>query len=177
MAVVDMNGDGLDDIVRLHDAEELSIELQQQDGTFTTSYTHTFDDQIWSIAIADADFNGWRDIAAGGWGNTTYLSATSQNGSLSFSPHLLSPNISLLQGSKVVVRWQAAFTVSPNPASDFLYVTHSGDKPVQYHLETLAGTQVQRKVLESGGQLPLAGVPAGVYLVRGGGQVAKVVVR
>lgn len=76
-----------------------------------------------------------------------------------------------------VVRLRSAFTVSPNPASDYLYVTHPGNKRMEYHLETLAGTRVLSKVLESGEGVSLAGIPTGIYLVRGGGGVARVVVR
>ncbi|MBC8074369.1 MAG: VCBS repeat-containing protein [Deltaproteobacteria bacterium] len=67
MAVVDMNADGLDDIVRLDDGEDLEIEYQQPDGTFTRLQWGTLPgDGAWGMAIADADNNGYPDVFAGG---------------------------------------------------------------------------------------------------------------
>ncbi|MGH1346013.1 MAG: FG-GAP-like repeat-containing protein [Nannocystales bacterium] len=65
MAVADMNGDGLDDIVRLDATRFLEIEYQQEDGSFTISKRIDTMLNSWSIAVADIDGNGYNDIFAG----------------------------------------------------------------------------------------------------------------
>ena len=68
MAVADMNGDGRDDLVRLDDGYDLSIEHQGADGRFTTRYLGTVSDQRqWSLSVGDADNNGMPDILTGGY--------------------------------------------------------------------------------------------------------------
>jgi hypothetical protein len=67
IAIVDMNADGLDDIVRLHDGVELEIEYQQEDGTFMRIGGVSIGGSgAWGMAIADVDNNGYPDIFAGG---------------------------------------------------------------------------------------------------------------
>lgn len=67
MAIADMNADGLDDIVRLHDGIDLEIEYQQEDGTFVRFGWGTVPGSgAWGMAIGDADNNGYPDIFAGG---------------------------------------------------------------------------------------------------------------
>jgi MYXO-CTERM domain-containing protein len=66
MGIADMNADGLDDIVRLHDAEELQIEYQQPDGTFVLLDYGSINGGSWTLAIGDADHNGYPDIFTAG---------------------------------------------------------------------------------------------------------------
>ncbi len=82
MGVVDMNGDGLDDIVRLSNAQILTLEYQSANGgafsTFTYGDLGTSNE--WAIAIADVDHNGYNDILAGGAYNQLKLLRANNNG-------------------------------------------------------------------------------------------------
>jgi hypothetical protein len=74
VAVVDMNNDGLDDIVRLEDAQNLNIEYQQADGSFVNfSWGQISESNEWAIWIADVDNDGKNDILAAGSYNQTKL--------------------------------------------------------------------------------------------------------
>ncbi|MCX4242459.1 FG-GAP-like repeat-containing protein [Paraliomyxa miuraensis] len=68
MGVADLDGDGLDDIIRMHDADDLEIEYQQPDGTFShyVWMQGLPGSSQWGMAIGDADGNGYKDIFAGG---------------------------------------------------------------------------------------------------------------
>lgn len=68
IAVVDMNGDGLDDIARLDEGTILNIEYQQVDGTFTNlEIGQIANGSQWSMCAADCDNNGFNDVLAGGF--------------------------------------------------------------------------------------------------------------
>ncbi|MEZ4803454.1 MAG: FG-GAP-like repeat-containing protein [Gelidibacter sp.] len=88
IGVADMNGDGLDDIVRLSGATNLQIEYQTS-GNFTLLNYGSIpgNGTEWGFAIADVDRNGFNDIIVGGAYNglkllkanatgTTYTSTT-----------------------------------------------------------------------------------------------------
>ncbi|MCB0547096.1 MAG: CRTAC1 family protein, partial [Phaeodactylibacter sp.] len=68
IAVVDMNGDGLDDIVRLAQGRQLQIEYQQSAGTSFLNYTfgNLSAQSQWSMCVADVDNDGYNDVLAGG---------------------------------------------------------------------------------------------------------------
>jgi|GEM_PF-64326 len=67
VTVVDINNDGLDDLVKMDQSEDLVIDLQNQDGSFTNynlgNITGT--NRVWGMAVADVDHNGWKDIFTG----------------------------------------------------------------------------------------------------------------
>jgi len=67
IGVTDMNGDSLDDLVRLDDADDLEIEYQQADGSFERYvFGNLPGSSQWGMALGDIDGNGFVDIFAGG---------------------------------------------------------------------------------------------------------------
>ncbi len=96
MAVVDMNQDGRDDIVRLRRARDLFIDYQQSDGSFealalgTPSSTNQ-----WGMAIGDTDNNGFPDIISGGYFDGLYYWQANTNGSSYTQSELDGPSIFL----------------------------------------------------------------------------------
>jgi len=78
-AVVDMNGDHLDDIVSVTPTN-INIFYQQPGGTFTeTNITTTTADNSasWSLAAGDYDGNGYTDLLYGGGSGVTFMRANS----------------------------------------------------------------------------------------------------
>ncbi len=75
MGVVDMNGDGLDDILKLDDARTLVVDYQNANGTFTTvNYGNMSSSGQWGFAAADIDNNGHKDVVSGGsYDGTHYM--------------------------------------------------------------------------------------------------------
>jgi len=77
LAVADMNGDFLDDIVTVSEGE-IQIHYQEATGGFTPVIIATdLADFLptWSIAIADYDKNGFSDILYGGGSGVTFMRA------------------------------------------------------------------------------------------------------
>ncbi len=74
ISVVDINNDGLDDIVKMDQSDVLVIDLQNANGTYTNYDlgTITGGTNVWGMALADVDHNGWKDVATGVNG-TMYL--------------------------------------------------------------------------------------------------------
>lgn len=67
MAVADMNGDGLDDMIHLHQSRRVMIEYQNPDGSFTIhDYGDVSGANQWGMCIGDVDANGHRDVFSGG---------------------------------------------------------------------------------------------------------------
>ncbi len=66
IGVVDMNGDGLDDIVRLDQTRNLKIDYQVPGFNFS-GYTYgNLVGTQWSLCVADVDNNGYNDVFTGG---------------------------------------------------------------------------------------------------------------
>lgn len=94
IAIVDMNGDGLDDVVRLHDAEDIEIEYQQPNGTFVRLIVDTVS-HVWGITIADIDENGYMDMVVGGFYDDLKLLLASNDGTSFTTSTLGGPSIFL----------------------------------------------------------------------------------
>ena len=64
MAVVDMNGDGRDDLVRLHETDRLMIDYQNEPGQVFSAYDYgeVPRGSIWAVCAADVDRNGFNDL-------------------------------------------------------------------------------------------------------------------
>ena len=102
VGVADMNGDKLDDIIRLEDGKDLTIEYQTCGSNF---YSYTFGEvsqnQQWSMAIADVDGNGFNDIMVGGLNDEVKLLLASSMG-LFYTESVLPESSFFVQGSNFV---------------------------------------------------------------------------
>lgn len=77
MAVVDMNGDYLDDIVTVN-STNITIMVQQANGTFVAQSMNNpmvSNSPDWSLAVGDIDKNGFNDIVYGGGGGVSFMKA------------------------------------------------------------------------------------------------------
>lgn len=73
--VVDMNSDGLDDVVRLN-GSQMTVDYQQGNGTFVhQAHTNTNASGLWSICAGDIDGNGFNDVCLGDGDHTEFLFA------------------------------------------------------------------------------------------------------
>lgn len=68
MCVIDVNADGLDDIIKLDNNRYVRIEYQQAGGTFTHQYIGDFGTGTsnWGMSSADVDHNGYKDVLFNG---------------------------------------------------------------------------------------------------------------
>lgn len=81
MAVVDMDGDGLDDVVQLHNSTHVYILYQEEDGAFTQyDYGSVSNSSQWGWAVGDLDHDGHKDIVSGGNYDGTHLVRISARG-------------------------------------------------------------------------------------------------
>ena len=67
MAIVDLNGDGRDDLVRIHQTDRLLIDYQNAPGQSFSAYDYGDlpRGSIWAVCAADVDRNGLNDIFLG----------------------------------------------------------------------------------------------------------------
>lgn len=67
VGVVDMDGDGLDDVMILDQSRTLYIAYQESDGSFSNfSYGMVSSNQQWGSCVADIDGDGHKDVFSGG---------------------------------------------------------------------------------------------------------------
>jgi hypothetical protein len=74
--VVDMNGDFLDDVVRISD-DSMAIDFQNADGTFSQQkHEHAWSTlPNWSICAGDFDNNGYNDLLLGGGSTVSFINS------------------------------------------------------------------------------------------------------
>ncbi|HUM45670.1 MAG TPA: FG-GAP-like repeat-containing protein [Chitinophagales bacterium] len=97
-AVVDVNGDGLDDIVRLDQAHLLYIDYQRPGLLFDHHYIGDFSGGsgwAWGMCVADVDHNGYKDVVAGGYGPAVKIMKLDNTGTAGTIYNLPSSNFFL----------------------------------------------------------------------------------
>ena len=100
IAVTDMNNDGKDDIIRMNQGYDLTIEYQNQtDELFTTFNIGNIDNgSQWSMCVADVDNNGHNEVLAGGAYDDVKLVMSNEDGSIYTTTYLPGPGM-FVQGS------------------------------------------------------------------------------
>ncbi len=80
VGIADMNNDGYDDIIRARSNNQMYINYQQPDGSFTeTAFSNTIGTP-WSMCVGDIDNDGYNDVLWGSNGSVRILMAEN-NGS------------------------------------------------------------------------------------------------
>ncbi len=99
-ASVDMNGDYLDDYVRVSNSG-IGIDYQQPDGTFNSVFYSMSiqNDPNWSIAAGDIDGNGYTDLVLGNGSRVSFLFANNDGTGYTEQPH---PEYIFSQRSNIV---------------------------------------------------------------------------
>lgn len=100
IGVTDMNGDKLDDIIRLNNGSNLFLEYQTADGHFTSYNFGEVPQDAWSLCAADVDGDGLTDLMIGGAYDNVKLIRTDENGVM-FSTTLPDPG-TFVQGSNFI---------------------------------------------------------------------------
>lgn len=100
IAVTDMNNDGKDDIIRMNQGYDLTIEYQNQtDEIFTTFNIGNIDNgSQWSMCVADVNNDGYNEVLAGGAYDEVKLAMASSDGSAYTTAYLPGPGM-FVQGS------------------------------------------------------------------------------
>jgi hypothetical protein len=100
VTVVDVNNDGLDDIVRMDQGHIINLELQQREGNFVNHLiTDIGGGSAWAMTMADVDKNGWKDVVADGTGGIRLVKIFENAGVITFTNTLLANSGFFLQNA------------------------------------------------------------------------------
>lgn len=122
IGVADMNGDGLDDIIRLSGATNLQIEYQTS-GNFTLLNYGSIpgSGSEWGMAIADVDTNGFNDIIVGGAFNGLKLLKANSSGD--------NYDVSTLSGESIFLQNANFVDIDNNGTIDFFGCADTSTSP------------------------------------------------
>ncbi len=121
VAVSDMNGDGLDDIISLDDTRDLFISFQNQDGSFNVVDYPTIGSSNWGMTVADVDNDGKYEIFTGGAYNGVHLVSFETDGTV---------DRSLLDGPDIFVQAVSYFDVNNDGFLDAIACHDDGPNAV-----------------------------------------------
>ena len=157
IALVDLNGDFLDDVVSVS-TNNLNIHYQVASGGFNMVNIPTpgvTSGPNWSLAAGDFDRNGYNDLLYGGGARVTFLQANSTG--TAYSP---------ISGSEYVFSQRSNFVDINNDGHLDAFVCHDVD-PNVYYINDGSGNLTFHQ-----GQS--AALPNGIGLVPGGGNYGTV---
>ena len=69
----------------------------------------------------------------------------------------------------------SSVSIAPNPAMDYVYVQGIGPQPQTVTLYSVAGVKLHEQVASDGTRIDLSRLPEGVYVMRCGDKVAKII--
>ena len=69
----------------------------------------------------------------------------------------------------------ASVTIAPNPAMDYVYVQGIGQQPQTVTIYSVAGVKLHEQTAIDGSCIDLSRLPEGVYVMRCGDKVAKII--
>lgn len=122
-ALVDMNGDYLDDIVSIS-TTNVNIRYQQTSGDFTTANIETTSAEnspSWSLSAGDIDGNGYNDLLYGGASGVTFMIANDTG-----------TGFSQISGSEYVFSQRSNFVDINNDGHLDAFVCHDVEPNVYY---------------------------------------------
>ena len=121
MAISDMNGDGLDDIVSLDNTRELYISFQNQDGSFNIVDFTNVGSSNWGMTVGDVDNDGKQEIFTGGAYDNVNLVRFEEDGIL---------NTSFMDGPDIFVQAVSFFDIDNDGALDAVACHDDGPNAV-----------------------------------------------
>ena len=100
VTVVDVNNDGLDDIVRLEQGHLINLELQTREGNFVNHFIEDIGGgSSWAMTMADVDHNGWKDVVADGNGGINLVKIFENAGTITATTTILQSSGFFLQNA------------------------------------------------------------------------------
>ena len=69
----------------------------------------------------------------------------------------------------------ASVAIAPNPALDYVYVQGIGQQPQTVTIYSVAGVKLHEQTAADGSRIDLSRLPEGVYVMRCGDKVAKII--
>jgi hypothetical protein len=100
VSVVDVNGDGLDDIVTLDQSNLMNVMLQRREGGYINQFIVDIGGgNAWAMAMADVDKNGWKDMIADGLNGIRLIKLSESGGIITHTNTLLANSGFFLQNA------------------------------------------------------------------------------
>lgn len=100
VSVVDVNSDGLDDIVTLDQSNLMNVMLQRREGGYINQFVVDIGGgNAWAMAMADVDKNGWKDMIADGNNGIRLIKLSESGGIITHTNTLLANSGFFLQNA------------------------------------------------------------------------------
>ena len=96
VAIGDVDGDRLDDLIRLNQGYELNFQFQKMNGTFSALASGDVSNESqWGIVVGDADNNGKSDVVSGGSYDNVHYSRANTAGTVYTTTNLANSSLFL----------------------------------------------------------------------------------